>query len=113
MVAVNAESLGRNTVVVAPVRDATCRVLVGCGENLRGQRIAIVDPQTHLLLADGQVGEIWVQGPSVAYGYYESPQATATTFHARLADGGEGRFLRTGDLGFMLRAPVLRVGSSS
>ena len=99
---VKAEALARNRVEVGSAEDtAHRRTLVGCGETLRGQRVLIVDPQTRLTVADGQVGEIWVQGPSVARGYYENPQATAATFQARLADSGEGPFLRTGDLGFV------------
>ena len=36
----------------------------------------------------------------VAHGYWQRPRETAETFAARLADTGEGPFLRTGDLGF-------------
>jgi acyl-CoA synthetase (AMP-forming)/AMP-acid ligase II/acyl carrier protein len=108
---VNADSLAHNRVEMGLSQDATCRVLVGCGEPLRSQRVLIVDPQTHISVPDGHVGEIWVQGPSVAHGYYENPQATMATFRARLAGApgipgpDEGPFLRTGDLGFILRAP--------
>ncbi len=110
VVHVTADALARNRVETAPAHDTSCRVLVGCGENLAGQRILIVDPQTHLALADRQVGEIWVQGPSVAYGYFENEQATADTFQARLADGGDGPFLRTGDLGFTLDSQLFVTG---
>ena len=76
------------------------------------------NPQTHLAVTDGHVGEIWVQGPSVADGYYENPQATAATFQARLARApstlgpgrGEGPFLRTGDLGFILQKQLFVTG---
>jgi acyl-CoA synthetase (AMP-forming)/AMP-acid ligase II/acyl carrier protein len=98
---VRSDSLARNQAEVGSAEDSVCRVVVGCGENLRQQRIRIVDPSTCLPLADGNVGEIWVQGPSVAAGYYENPHATATTFQARLAGSDEGPFLRTGDLGFI------------
>jgi len=97
----NADSLARNEVEIGPSQDTACRAVVGCGVNMRQQRILIVDAKTCLPLAEGHVGEIWVQGPSVAEGYYDSPQATAATFQARLADSGEGPFLRTGDLGFI------------
>ena len=113
---VNADSLARNQAEIGLAQDATCRVLVGCGENLRGQRILIVDPKTRLPVADGHVGEIWVQGPSVAYGYYEDPQATVATFQARLAGApgtpgpGEGPFLRTGDLGFLRQKQLFVTG---
>ena len=33
-------------------------------------------------------------------GYWQRPDETEATFHARLADGDERSFLRTGDLGF-------------
>jgi len=46
----------------------------------------------------------------VAYGYYESPQLTAATFHARLANSGEGPFLRTGDLGFIFQRQLFVTG---
>jgi acyl-CoA synthetase (AMP-forming)/AMP-acid ligase II/acyl carrier protein len=111
---VHADALARNRARISHDEDATCRGLVGCGENLNGQRIVVVDPHTHVSLSEGNVGEIWVQGPSVADGYFENPQATATTFNARLADGRsdrprnarlaggrDGAWLRTGDLGFM------------
>ena len=48
----------------------------------------------------GQVGEIWVSGPSVAQGYWQRTDETEQTFRAHLQDTGEGPFLRTGDLGF-------------
>ena len=37
--------------------------------------------------------------PSVASGYWKRPELSAAVFEARLADTGEGPFLRTGDLG--------------
>ncbi|HEY6563999.1 MAG TPA: phosphopantetheine-binding protein, partial [Pirellulaceae bacterium] len=43
----------------------------------------------------------WIQGPSVAQGYWNRPEDTQATFRAHLADSGEGPFLRTGDLGFV------------
>jgi acyl-CoA synthetase (AMP-forming)/AMP-acid ligase II len=66
-----------------------------------GQKIMIVDPDLRTEVPAGQVGEIWMAGPSVALGYWNRPKATEETFRARLADTGEGPFLRTGDLGFL------------
>jgi acyl-CoA synthetase (AMP-forming)/AMP-acid ligase II len=77
------------------------RVLVGCGRQWPGQGVRIVDPEAHTLRPDGEVGEIWVAGPSVAAGYWGRPDETDHTFRARLADTGAGAFLRTGDLGFL------------
>ncbi|MGW6908826.1 fatty acyl-AMP ligase [Streptomyces sp. NPDC054940] len=73
--------------------------LVGCGHPA-GVDVRIVDPATSHPLKDGQIGEIWVRGDSVADGYLGDPRATAEHFAATTADG-EGPFLRTGDLGFV------------
>ncbi|MCA1644005.1 MAG: fatty acyl-AMP ligase [Chloroflexi bacterium] len=77
------------------------RVLVGCGPSLPGQRVVVVDPDTRRPCSPGEVGEIWVAGPSVAAGYWGQPAATRQTFQAYLADSEDGPFLRTGDLGVL------------
>jgi len=81
------------------------RGLVGCGRPWMDQRLAVVDPESGRLASDGQEGELWISGPSVAQGYWRQPEATERDFRARLAgdltDTGEGLFLRTGDLGFL------------
>jgi acyl carrier protein len=82
-------------------REDGARSLVSSGGGLPGQRVMIVNPDARLRCPEGRVGEIWVQGPSVAQGYFGLPAATAATFDARLADTDEGPFLRTGDLGFL------------
>ncbi|HEX7375580.1 MAG TPA: condensation domain-containing protein, partial [Pirellulales bacterium] len=73
--------------------------LVGCGQAVLGQRVAIVDPDSLQPLESGQVGEIWVAGESIGQGYWNHPQESDATFRAALADGS-GPYLRTGDLGF-------------
>ncbi|MFJ8632269.1 fatty acyl-AMP ligase [Streptomyces sp. NPDC093568] len=62
--------------------------------------VAIADPERREELPEGETGEIWVRGASVAKGYWRNALATRETFRATLA-GHEGRFLRTGDLGFL------------
>ncbi|WAZ26177.1 SDR family NAD(P)-dependent oxidoreductase [Streptomyces cinnabarinus] len=81
--------------------DGPSRTVVGCGTSMSDQRVAIVDPRTRTALPDGSVGEIWVAGPSVAHGYWRRAEETEEIFRARLADTGEGPFLRTGDVGFL------------
>lgn len=85
------------------------RRLVGCGQQLPDGKIVIADPQTRRRLSEGQIGEIWVQSPSVAVGYWENETATRETFQAYLADG-EGPFMRTGDLGFLHRGELFVTG---
>jgi fatty-acyl-CoA synthase len=70
---------------------------------------------------DGRVGEIWLQGDNIGRGYWGMPEQTRATFHARLsatlpdsshAAGAdvEGRWLRTGDLGFYLNGELYVCG---
>ncbi len=94
-----AAALEGHRVQPASGNGAMTRSLVGCGPVSCGMQAVIVDPDTRVRCVPGQVGEIWVRGPSVAQGYWEQPEATAETFSACLADG-DGPFLRTGDLGF-------------
>ncbi len=83
---------------VTPVRSR--RSLVSCGQSVIGQQIVIVAPDTRKRCHHDEIGEIWVQGSSVAAGYWHQPESSTETFQAYLADSGEGPFLRTGDLGF-------------
>jgi 8-amino-7-oxononanoate synthase len=106
----DAAALARREVVEAGPSAHNVRALVGCGENLPDQRIAIVDPETRAPLPCGRIGEIWVQGPSVAQGYWGQTEATERTFRARLNDPNDGTFLRTGDLGFMLDGELFVAG---
>ena len=87
--------------IVAPVQAQDAQIFVGCGRQLVGERLAIVDPETRMPLQPGVVGEVWVGGPNVAQGYWRNPEATASVFRARPAAGGAQYWLRTGDLGFL------------
>ncbi|HEX5708019.1 MAG TPA: amino acid adenylation domain-containing protein, partial [Pyrinomonadaceae bacterium] len=77
------------------------QVLVGCGGLALDQKVVVVNTESLNVCAGDEVGEIWVRGPSVARGYWNRDEETASTFGAYLADTGEGPFLRTGDLGFL------------
>jgi len=81
-------------------RSGDARTLVGCGETHFDQSVKIVNPLTKTPCAEDTVGEIWVQGPSVALGYWGQERPNEE-FDAALADGSAGRYLRTGDLGFL------------
>lgn len=100
-VVVDPAALERGTVRVGDDSSATGRPIVDCGRPWGDSRVVIVDPETAIACPPERVGEIWVSGASVAAGYWESPEETRQTFQARLADTGEGPFLRTGDLGFV------------
>ena len=73
-------------------------------------RVRIVDPLTLRRRNDGDVGEIWVAGDSVALGYWNKPRESATTFRAFIAGTNEGPFLRTGDLGCIVSGHLFVTG---
>jgi acyl-CoA synthetase (AMP-forming)/AMP-acid ligase II len=98
----DAEALEQNSAVeVAPDRKQGVRTVVSCGPPIGSLKVVIADPHTRTERAPGTVGEIWVADSSLAVGYWENPEETERTFGARLADSGEGPFMRTGDLGFL------------
>jgi acyl-CoA synthetase (AMP-forming)/AMP-acid ligase II len=98
---VKASALEQNRVVLASPLQSDTRTLVSCGHSIPGQTIKIVEPEHQTPCPDGQIGEIWVSGPSIAQGYWHRPDQTSEAFAARLDDATELSFLRTGDLGFL------------
>ena len=78
------------------------RRVVSCGVAPPDHRLVVVDPTTRTRVPPGQVGEIWISGASVAQQYWRRGDETSEIFGARLADSGEGPFLRSEDLGFTL-----------
>lgn len=100
---VAAEALERDAFDPAQTGSGKSRTLVSCGRAWSDEgRIAIVEPESGMLLPDGQVGEIWVSGPHVSRGgYWNAEEKNAETFQATLAGAKGERFLRTGDLGVL------------
>ncbi|AXN43837.1 Putative fatty-acid--CoA ligase fadD21 [Mycobacterium marinum] len=88
--------------LAVPADGPGSQVLIGCGQVADDVDVRIVDPELHVPLADGQVGEIWVDSPSKAAGYWGLPDKSRDTFGARLAGSDDSRsYLRTGDLGLL------------
>jgi acyl-CoA synthetase (AMP-forming)/AMP-acid ligase II len=77
------------------------RELVGCGQIQPTLTVVIARPGTDEPCAQDEVGEILVSSRSVGDGYWNQPEETERTFHARVRGYGERDFLRTGDLGFV------------
>ncbi|MDY8138357.1 fatty acyl-AMP ligase [Aquimarina sp. 2201CG5-10] len=73
---------------------------VGCGQELDGQKVRVVDPETNLTCNENNIGEVWIAGPNVSQGYWNNEEETAKSFGALTADTNEGPFFRTGDMGF-------------
>jgi acyl-CoA synthetase (AMP-forming)/AMP-acid ligase II len=86
--------------------------VVSCGSVPEGEEggseLRIVEPETGRACGAGEEGEIWVAGPSVAAGYWNRPEETREVFGAMA--GGEGPFLRTGDLGFLRHGELFVTG---
>lgn len=86
--------------------------LVGCGKAMPTFSVAIVDPETKQPLDELQVGEVWVQGPSVAIGYWNRPEYTQEMFRAQVAHEKDATntYLRTGDMGFLRKGELFVTG---
>jgi acyl-CoA synthetase (AMP-forming)/AMP-acid ligase II len=104
----------RRNQIAGPAGPEDTHRVVGCGENIVGQRIAIVDPQTRRRLPPDCIGEVWVGGPHICKGYWQNPDATNAIFQARIeGDEDNEPWLRTGDLGFMDEAGELFIAGRS
>jgi thioester reductase-like protein len=90
----------RLTTEVSEIGAAT--QIVSCGTPLPDLNVKIVDPEQHVALKEGLVGEIWVAGSGKCMGYWKNPELTMKQFHARLVDDSpyDDGYLRTGDMGF-------------
>jgi acyl-CoA synthetase (AMP-forming)/AMP-acid ligase II len=83
--------------------------VVGCGRVHAELDVRVADPATLDPLPDGRVGEIVVAGASVVDGYWNGTRRDL--FEARLT-GLPGRYLRTGDLGFLWDGELFVTGRS-
>jgi thioester reductase-like protein len=83
--------------------------VVSCGKPLDGHVIRIVDAESRQL-ADGRVGEIWMDGPSKTGGYWRQPELSAQAFEARIVGDDDRAYLRSGDLGFMYEGELFACG---
>lgn len=78
------------------------RGFVVCGSALPDHRIEARDDKGKVL-ADREVGRIYVKGPSLMAGYFKAEEATAQ------AIGPDG-FLDTGDMGYLLAGEIVITG---
>ncbi|MGY6019127.1 fatty acyl-AMP ligase [Streptomyces spinosirectus] len=113
--ALDRDALASGKALPARPDDPRAVLVAGCGTPA-GQRVRIVDPVSFAVPAEGEVGEIWVQGPNVGRGYWNDESRTRRVFGATIAedeDNGEsppGRWLRTGDLGAVLDGQLIVTG---
>ena len=80
--------------------------VMSCGTQQPDHGVLIVDPHTLACVPENRVGEVWACGPSIAQGYWRNPEASAQTF----VEYQGGRWLRTGDLGFIREGELFITG---
>ncbi len=101
ILSLEASALERGQILLAAPDATYVREAVSCGTLVCETNVAIVNPDTLTRCAADEVGEIWVNDPGVAHGYWQRPDATRETFEAQIKGEGAMRYLRTGDLGFL------------
>lgn len=106
---VDRHQLATGTLAIVDAQDSFALPLVSSGRVAPGLRLAIVDPASLQPLADGQIGEIWVQGGNVGAGYWGKETLSEQVFRATLP-GIDGHFMRTGDLGTLYRGELFVTG---
>ncbi|MGW2716540.1 fatty acyl-AMP ligase [Streptomyces sp. NPDC001492] len=106
--ALDRDALASGKALPARPEDPRAVLLAGCGSPA-GQQVRVVDPLSRAVMSEGEVGEIWVQGPNVGRGYWNQERQTRRVFGAESA-AGPGGWLRTGDLGTVLDGQLIVTG---
>ena len=107
VLSVNKEDLERRDKVIIVEGNNTeniniVRSIVGCGYPAKQNvDVRIVNIDTLEELDEDLVGEIWINSPSKALGYYKMSEQTSHDFHAKIDGVDEHTYLRSGDLGFI------------
>lgn len=97
---VDAETFEQAGTVTASEADGALEH-VSCGTPFKNHEIVAMDRDDRVL-PEGVEGELCFRGPSVTPGYWENPEATATSYR--------GGWLHTGDLGYVLDGEVYVTG---
>jgi len=101
------EEDNKSIIVEGETNKEATSTLLGCGfPSAQNVDVCIVDPESRTALEEDCVGEIWINSPSKAMGYYGKDDITKSEFHAALSTDdpttkGANDYLRSGDLGFL------------
>ncbi|KAK6202845.1 uncharacterized protein RJT21DRAFT_118919 [Scheffersomyces amazonensis] len=119
-VLIDKDALTRNIVKIVEVNPPpaddipkNCLRVDSFGFPLPDATLAVVNPESSILVSKGELGEIWIDSPCLSGGFYKSRNESKQIFHAKCR-GAEGilqmDFLRTGLLGFTFRGKVYILG---
>eukprot|EP01038_Epipyxis_sp_PR26KG_P004426 gene4426-6260_t len=100
--------------------------MIGCGNPSQSKELdlKIVDISNQTALPENRIGEIWINSPSKAKGYFGLNEKTMEDFHAKLSnditittndftfESNNNDYLRTGDLGFIYNNELFICGRS-
>ncbi|KAF0693317.1 hypothetical protein As57867_015648, partial [Aphanomyces stellatus] len=103
--------LEKNTVELATLDQPTeeTTLIVSCGTLAPTFEVVVVEPVTSKVLNENEVGELWIQSPSVAKGYWNRDQLNKEVFEATI-ESRDGVWLRSGDMGFLSRGELYITG---
>lgn len=89
------------------------KIVVACGHAWLQDELLIVNPETCQHVGANEVGEIWLNSPSVGLGYWRREALSEGVFRAHLINGAQPSpkaYLRTGDLGFVAEGQLYVTG---
>lgn len=113
---VDLRALRNNRVALVERGAPNSLCLIESGKLLPGVKVIIANPETKGHCGDSHLGEIWVQSPHTANGYftiYGDETDYNDHFTAKLVTGVDRteQYARTGYLGFLRRTECSQVGS--
>ena len=123
----DAQALEQGQLRAVDARDSTSRAfdLIGCGGPGPSTDLRIVNPDSHTVCQEGEIGEIWARGAGIAKGYWQRPEESQQSFGATLvaektapaaprpsqnSTAPAQGYLRTGDLGAVLDGELYVTG---
>ncbi|KAK6457768.1 uncharacterized protein RJT20DRAFT_149319 [Scheffersomyces xylosifermentans] len=119
-VLIDKEALSRNLVQVIDTNPSSSDEIPhnalrvdAFGYPLPDATLAVVNPESSILVSKGELGEIWIDSPCLSGGFYGLRKESKSIFHAKCRDANgmlEMDFLRTGLLGFTFNGKVFVLG---
>lgn len=119
-VLIDKEALSRNKVVILDTNPqevdehlSDMLRVDSFGFPLLNATLAVVNPELSTIVLKGELGEIWIDSPCLAGGFFGLTSESKLIFHAKCKDANgtlELNFLRTGLLGFTYLGKVYVLG---